>query len=213
MSNLAGRVAVVSGGSTGIGLAIAQGFVAEGGHAFIFGLRKAQFPARSKRIQRASTSRISGTCFRTTICWTALRQSRSSCSTVRSSRQRCPALRWAICRRPARGLARGQFETSQGMILIGSLESRPCRPGDAPNEHLPVQLIRIPLGASAWFVGAALAMALLPTSAAADGSGETVVDLHTAAWLSDAEADLSHSEPADAAGGASAVVIDRPLLP
>ena len=42
MSTLAGKIAVISGGTTGIGLAIAQRFVAEGAHVFIFGRRQRQ---------------------------------------------------------------------------------------------------------------------------------------------------------------------------
>ena len=37
---LAGKVAVISGGNSGIGLAIAQRFVKEGAHVFIFGRRR-----------------------------------------------------------------------------------------------------------------------------------------------------------------------------
>jgi NAD(P)-dependent dehydrogenase (short-subunit alcohol dehydrogenase family) len=40
MSRLEGKVAVISGGTSGIGLAIAQRFVKEGAHAFIFGRRR-----------------------------------------------------------------------------------------------------------------------------------------------------------------------------
>jgi NAD(P)-dependent dehydrogenase (short-subunit alcohol dehydrogenase family) len=40
MSRLKGKVAVVSGGNSGIGLAIAQRFVAEGAYVFIFGRRR-----------------------------------------------------------------------------------------------------------------------------------------------------------------------------
>ncbi|MBR1175306.1 SDR family oxidoreductase [Bradyrhizobium sp. KB893862 SZCCT0404] len=40
MSRLKGKIAVISGGSSGIGLAIAQRFVAEGAHVFIFGRRQ-----------------------------------------------------------------------------------------------------------------------------------------------------------------------------
>ncbi|MDE5442138.1 SDR family oxidoreductase [Bradyrhizobium sp. CSA207] len=40
MSRLKGKVAVVSGGNSGIGLAIAQRFVREGAHVFIFGRRQ-----------------------------------------------------------------------------------------------------------------------------------------------------------------------------
>jgi len=37
MATLTGKIAVISGGATGIGLATAQRFVAEGAHVFIFG--------------------------------------------------------------------------------------------------------------------------------------------------------------------------------
>lgn len=40
MSTLSGKVAVISGGNSGIGLAIAQRFVKEGAHVFIFGRRQ-----------------------------------------------------------------------------------------------------------------------------------------------------------------------------
>jgi NAD(P)-dependent dehydrogenase (short-subunit alcohol dehydrogenase family) len=40
MSRLAGKVSVISGGNSGIGLAIAQRFVKEGAHVFIFGRRR-----------------------------------------------------------------------------------------------------------------------------------------------------------------------------
>jgi len=42
MATLAGKTAVISGGNSGIGLAIAQRFVAEGAHVFIFARRQAQ---------------------------------------------------------------------------------------------------------------------------------------------------------------------------
>lgn len=50
MSSLAGKIAVISGGTTGIGLAIAQRFVAEGAHVVIFGRRQAQLDEAVKRI-------------------------------------------------------------------------------------------------------------------------------------------------------------------
>ncbi|MGF6852664.1 SDR family NAD(P)-dependent oxidoreductase [Paraburkholderia sp. CI3] len=51
MSTLAGKVAVISGGITGIGLPIAQRCVAaEGAHVFIFGGRQAQLDEAAKRI-------------------------------------------------------------------------------------------------------------------------------------------------------------------
>ncbi|WP_413195870.1 SDR family NAD(P)-dependent oxidoreductase [Pararobbsia alpina] len=55
MSTLAGKVAVVSGATTGIGLAIAQRFVAEGAHVFIFGRRQAQLDEAAKLIGRNVT--------------------------------------------------------------------------------------------------------------------------------------------------------------
>ena len=40
MSRLKDKVAVISGGTSGIGLAIAGRFVQEGAHVFIFGRRR-----------------------------------------------------------------------------------------------------------------------------------------------------------------------------
>lgn len=56
MSILAGKTAVISGGTTGIGLATAQRFVAEGAHVFIFGRRKAQLDGAVKLIGRNVTA-------------------------------------------------------------------------------------------------------------------------------------------------------------
>lgn len=50
MSTLAGKIAVISGGTSGIGLAIAQRFVAEGAHVFIFGRRQAQLDEAAELI-------------------------------------------------------------------------------------------------------------------------------------------------------------------
>lgn len=56
MSALAGKVAVISGGTTGIGLAIARRFVAEGAYVFIFGRRQAQLDEAAELIGRNVTA-------------------------------------------------------------------------------------------------------------------------------------------------------------
>jgi NAD(P)-dependent dehydrogenase (short-subunit alcohol dehydrogenase family) len=56
MSTLAGKIAIISGGTTGIGLAIAQRFVAEGAHVFIFGRRESQLAEATRLIGRNVTA-------------------------------------------------------------------------------------------------------------------------------------------------------------
>ena len=56
MSTLAGNVAVISGGATGIGLAIAQRFAAEGAHVYIFSRRRALLDQAVERIGRNVTA-------------------------------------------------------------------------------------------------------------------------------------------------------------
>jgi len=56
MSTLASKVAVISGGTSGIGLAIAQRFVAEGAHVVIFGRRRAQLDEAVRLIGRSVTA-------------------------------------------------------------------------------------------------------------------------------------------------------------
>ena len=56
MSKLKNKIAVISGGTTGIGLATAQRFVAEGAHVFIFGRRQALLDEAAKRNERNVTA-------------------------------------------------------------------------------------------------------------------------------------------------------------
>ncbi|WCM24439.1 SDR family oxidoreductase [Paraburkholderia bryophila] len=56
MSSLNDKIAVISGGTTGIGLAIARRFVAEGAHVVIFGRRQAQLDEAVERIGRNVTA-------------------------------------------------------------------------------------------------------------------------------------------------------------
>src|SRR5260221_10388110 len=52
MGKLDGKVAVVTGGNSGLGLATAQRLVSEGAHVFITGRRQAELDAAVKRIGR-----------------------------------------------------------------------------------------------------------------------------------------------------------------
>ena len=56
MSKLDGKVAVVTGGSSGIGLAIAKRFVAEGAHVFITGRRESELAKAAQSIGKNVTA-------------------------------------------------------------------------------------------------------------------------------------------------------------
>jgi NAD(P)-dependent dehydrogenase (short-subunit alcohol dehydrogenase family) len=56
MSKLAGKIALVTGGNSGIGLATAQRFVAEGAQVFITGRRQNELDAAVKQIGKNVTA-------------------------------------------------------------------------------------------------------------------------------------------------------------
>ena len=55
MGKLEGKVAVITGGNSGMGLATAQRFVAEGAYVFITGRRQAELDKAVKQIGRNVT--------------------------------------------------------------------------------------------------------------------------------------------------------------
>ena len=56
MSNLEGKVAIITGGNSGIGLATAQRFVADGAYVFITGRRQSELDAAVKQIGKSITA-------------------------------------------------------------------------------------------------------------------------------------------------------------
>ena len=57
-NKLAGKIALVTGGSSGIGLATAKRFVAEGAHVFITGRRQASLDAAAQEIGQSSVTAV-----------------------------------------------------------------------------------------------------------------------------------------------------------
>lgn len=56
MRNLEGKVAVITGGNSGIGLATAQRFVADGAYVFITGRRQSELDAAVKQLGKSATA-------------------------------------------------------------------------------------------------------------------------------------------------------------
>ncbi len=56
MGKLEGKITVVTGGSSGLGLATAQRFVAEGAHVFVTGRRKSELDAAAKLLGENATA-------------------------------------------------------------------------------------------------------------------------------------------------------------
>ena len=56
MKKLEGKIAVITGASTGIGLATAQRFVSEGAYVYIIGRRQSELDAAVRRIGKDVTA-------------------------------------------------------------------------------------------------------------------------------------------------------------
>src|SRR3989454_5486355 len=60
MRKLEGKVAVITGGNSGIGLATAQRFVSDGAYVFITGRRQSELDAAVKQIGKNNVSGVQG---------------------------------------------------------------------------------------------------------------------------------------------------------
>jgi NAD(P)-dependent dehydrogenase (short-subunit alcohol dehydrogenase family) len=60
MNKLEGKVAVITGGSSGIGLATAQQFISEGAYVFIAGRRQSELDAAVKKIGKNNVTGVQG---------------------------------------------------------------------------------------------------------------------------------------------------------
>ena len=60
MNRLEGKVAVITGGNSGIGLATAQRFVSDGAYVFITGRRQSELDAAVKQIGKDNVSGVQG---------------------------------------------------------------------------------------------------------------------------------------------------------
>ena len=60
MKKLEGKVAVITGGNSGIGLATAQRFVSEGAYVFITGRRQSELDAAVKQINEKNVTGVQG---------------------------------------------------------------------------------------------------------------------------------------------------------
>src|SRR6478736_5193543 len=60
MEKLEGKVAVITGGNSGIGFATAQRFVSDGAYVFITGRRQSELDAAVKQIGKNNTTGVQG---------------------------------------------------------------------------------------------------------------------------------------------------------